>query len=160
MGIEGQARQPLAGDRDSKLMEIIPCKESAIPAGCSPLTRALVVARREGDVLLLLDKAKHTWELPGGIIKGEESARDCIIREYSEDTGQDPWYLEFYGVYRLEMRAGGRTEFGALFECKFADLRLFVPSFKVAMLEVWNPAKKLEGIDPIHRALAQFVIKP
>jgi len=159
MGNEEQARKPLAGDRKSRLMEIIRCKENEIPDGCSPLTHVQVVARREGDVLLVLDKTRHTWELPGGIIEGDESPRDCIIREFTEETGQDPWYLEFVGVFCLEFRQGSRVEYGALFESKFADLRLFVPSIEIAKLEVWNPAKKLEGIDPIDRELALFVLK-
>jgi len=153
------ARKPLAGDRKCRLMEIVSCKENAIPDGCDPLTRAVVVARRDGDVLLVLDKTKHSWELPGGCIQGDESPRDCIVREFTEETGQDPWYLEFVGVYRLEFRQGNRVEYGALFESKFADLRLFVPSRDVAKLEVWNPAKKLEGMEPIDRELALFVLK-
>jgi len=159
MGIDDSAGKPLAGDQKCRLMEIIPCKENAIPGGCNPLTRVVMVARRDDDVLLVLDKVKHVFELPGGIIQGSESPRDCIIREYTEETGQDPWHLEFAGVFRLEIRQGNRTEFGAIFEGKFSDLRPFVPSKAVARLELWNPGNKLEGLDPIDCALAQFVMK-
>lgn len=158
MGKEGQDGKPLAGDTKCRLMEIIPCTENDIPRGCNPLTRAMVVARREKEVILVLDKGKHVWRLPGGVIEGDESPRDCIVREYTEETGQDPWYLEFFGVFRLEYRAGGRMEYGALFECKFADLRPFVPGREVAKLEVWSQSKRLEGIDPINRELALSVL--
>ena len=140
-------------------MEIIPCKEQDIPGDCAPLTHALVVARREKEVLLVLNKKRHEWELPGGTIEGSESPRDCIIREFTEETGQDPWYLEFRGVFRLEFRSGNRVEYGALFECKFSDLRLFVPSGEIGRLEVWNPPKKLEGLNSINRELALSILK-
>jgi ADP-ribose pyrophosphatase YjhB (NUDIX family) len=154
-----QVKRALAADRRWRLMEIIPCEGGEIPGGSSPLTRAVVVARRGADVLLVLNRRRHEWELPGGTVTGGEEPRDCAVREFSDETGQESWYLELSAVYRLEARRGNRVEWGALYDCKLGDLKFFVPDQKIARLEIWNTRKKLEGLNPIDRELALFLMK-
>jgi len=159
MGSEGQIRRALAADRRWRLMEIVPCPDEEIPGETNPLTCVVVVARRGQDVLLVLNRRRHEWELPGGTIEGDEEPQDCATREYEEETGQEPWYLDLRAVYRLVAKRGIRAEWGALYECKLGDLKLFVPDNKIARLEIWNTRKKLEGLNPIYRELALFVQK-
>lgn len=150
-------KQAIAADRKYRLVEIKPCTDKEIPEGCNPLTRSLIVARKGKEILLVLNRRRHEWELPGGVIEADEEPRECAIREFNGETGQDPWYLELRAVFRLESRRAVRYEWGALFECKLGDLKLFVPDQEIARLEVWNTARKMEGLNPIDRELALFV---
>ena len=49
------------------------------------------VARREGEVLLVQASPDSgvpgTWWLPGGGVKFGESPRECVVREFMEETG-------------------------------------------------------------------------
>ncbi len=150
---------PLAGDRFCRLMGLFRCSEKDIPPECSPLTSALVAARRGDEVLLVLSRKDHWWELPGGTIEKGETPRACAERELGEETGQDPWYMEMAGVFHLEFRDDGRTEYGAVFESKVGDLVPFVPNKEIARLKFWTPQEKLEGLNPIDREIALFVLK-
>ncbi len=49
--------------------------------------RATAVVIREGKVLLVRDRGKHQFSLPGGSIEHGESTLEAAIREIREETG-------------------------------------------------------------------------
>lgn len=49
---------------------------------------ALLVIRHDDKFLLMFNKWKKYWELPGGIIDEGETARECAVRELLEETNQ------------------------------------------------------------------------
>ena len=44
---------------------------------------------RRGDEVLLVHTAADTWWLPGGGVEFGESPKECLVREFAEETGLD-----------------------------------------------------------------------
>jgi len=106
--IPGRGRQLLA--RFVTLHEI-PESECA-PVG-EP-TFAVVLARSANGVVLVFNRHRKVWELPGGLIDPGESARDSAARELAEEAGCTARNLTWLGLVEV---ADGATHFGAVFAC-------------------------------------------
>ncbi len=60
------------------------------------------VLLEEGKVLLIKRKSepfKHQWALPGGKIEEEETAEECVVREFFEETGIKVRVKKLIGVF-------------------------------------------------------------
>lgn len=80
-----------------------------------PLTAALVVLWRAGACLVVFNRFRQAWELPGGMLEPEESARDAALRELAEESGQRPGVLDFAGVARVWYAPAERLEHLAIY---------------------------------------------
>lgn len=78
-----------------------------------PLTAALVVLWHAGTCLLVFNRFRQAWELPGGMLDSGESARDAALRELAEESGQQPDVMDLAGVaqvwYAPWLRRPGRS---------------------------------------------------
>ena len=54
----------------------------------TPLTHSLIVVMHNETSLLVYNRSKEYWELPGGMIDAGETARVCAIRELKEEANQ------------------------------------------------------------------------
>lgn len=65
--------------------------------------RATIVCWQDGRILLV-ERGRSRWSLPGGTIRREESPVDAAIRELREETslaGHEPGYLfQFGGLHK------------------------------------------------------------
>ena len=57
----------------------------------------------EGNKILLIKRAKEPglgkWAVPGGRIEENETAEECLKREFKEETGLDIEPLKLTGIY-------------------------------------------------------------
>ena len=74
-----------------------------------PCPLALVIAWHEGRCLLVFDRWKQAWELPGGGRAAADDARAAARRELLEETGVVAGVLEYVGVARFR-QVGERRE--------------------------------------------------
>ncbi|MEU9930057.1 NUDIX hydrolase [Streptomyces anulatus] len=58
------------------------------PPHDAPLSAALVALWQADRVLMVFDRHRQSWELPGGKIEDGESPRRAAMRELTEETGQ------------------------------------------------------------------------
>jgi 8-oxo-dGTP diphosphatase len=73
-----------------------------------------VVTARYGDKWIFVrHHRRHTFEIPGGHIEGEEMPEEAAKRELMEETGAIKFSLECVSTYSVTM--GNETRFGRLY---------------------------------------------
>lgn len=119
-----------------------------------PLTASLVVLWSAGKCLLVFNRYRQQWELPGGMIDPGESARDAALRELDEESGQRPHTLVFAGVARTWFAPAQRHEYVAIYEGHVASPAPFTPNEEMSDAVWWKPGEDLADLNPIDGALA------
>lgn len=84
-----------------------------------PMPLALVVARHENRTLLVFNRWREQWELPGGMIEPGETSREAAVREFVEETGQPEPNVAYCGVATFRLMPDRRLEHAAVYR---ADL--------------------------------------
>ncbi len=101
------------GKRLARFIALYEVTESERAAVAEP-TFSVVLARSPTGVVLVFNRYRKVWELPGGLIDAGESARDCAARELAEESGCTARNLEWLGLVEVE---AGSPHFGAVFAC-------------------------------------------
>lgn len=117
-----------------------------------PITFSLVIARSETGYLLVRNKARGVWELPGGFIDAGESPRLCAARELEEESGQSVDCLRWCAALELAGPATG-ISYGALY-C--GDIATFVPftgNAEIDSIGFWPESELPADTSNIDRAL-------
>jgi 8-oxo-dGTP diphosphatase len=149
-------------ERGDRLLEIIRCDEPELSA-FAPLPLALLVVRHAGKKLLVFNRDKQSWELPGGMIEAGESARSCAIRETLEESGVScaSQLLGLVGVMKFLLQPSRfnpaeRLEYGALFRCDVeSTASTFVPNEEISQVCWWDGTQSIGPIDAIDEWLAR-----
>lgn len=76
---------------------------------------AIMVARAPGGVVLVYNRWRQVWELPGGLIDPGESPAVTAVRELREEAGCVAMSPRWRGVIEV---SDGRTHFGAVYDCR------------------------------------------
>jgi 8-oxo-dGTP diphosphatase len=103
-----------------------------------PLPLSLVVARHNGETLLVLNGWRGEWELPGGMIEADETPEDAAIREFVEETGQDRPAVAFAGVATFRLMPDHRLEYAAVYVTELANRAAFQPTDEVEQIMWWD----------------------
>jgi 8-oxo-dGTP diphosphatase len=105
--------------------------ESALPAS----TRfAVMLARHADGVVLVFSRWRKVWELPGGLIDPGESARQCAVREFREETGGEAGEPEWLGCVEVN---DGSTHFGGVYRCTAREVPESFTSEETGGLASW-----------------------
>ena len=73
---------------------------------------AVVIARSAGGVVLVFNRYRKVWELPGGYIDAGETPREAAHRELYEEAGCIARDLHWLGVVEVN---DGSAHFGAVY---------------------------------------------
>ncbi|HEX6050117.1 MAG TPA: NUDIX domain-containing protein [Gemmatimonadaceae bacterium] len=111
--------EPIVNERGERLLSVLSVAESELYS-VAPVTFSLVIARSEQGILLIFNRKRKVWELPGGMIDPHESARVCAERELAEETCHSVSSLRWLGLIELDTGVEhadtrSRVEYGALF---------------------------------------------
>jgi 8-oxo-dGTP diphosphatase len=114
---------------------------------------SLVLARHEQGLVLVRNKHRSIWELPGGYIDQGERASDCALRELFEESGLMGSEIELLGVLEIERQ----TPHGDLLRCALYQCHAEgAPSacgVEISAVAFWHPATELGPISTIDEAL-------
>ncbi len=90
------------------------------------LTHCLAVIRVGNDYLLGRNKWRNRYEVFGGCLEKGETARECIIRECTEELGLDSFDITYIGAMKFLLQPDyfskeERVEIGGLFGITLPD---------------------------------------
>ncbi|MBC8024384.1 MAG: NUDIX hydrolase [Steroidobacteraceae bacterium] len=114
-----------------------------------PLAFALTLARSREGVVLVFNKYRRVWELPGGLIDPGEAPRDAAKRELHEEAGCEAREVAWLGVTEVN---DGRTFFGGVFACE-VEVAEFVENEEIGGLSFWQPDRPPPGMGATDEAL-------
>jgi 8-oxo-dGTP diphosphatase len=110
-----------------------------VPEGaCGALPRpsfAVMIARSGDGVVLVFNRYRAVWELPGGFIDAGESPLQGAERELSEEAGCAADNSVWLGIVEVD---DGRAHFGAVFRCDVATLPDHFASNEIAAITLWR----------------------
>jgi 8-oxo-dGTP diphosphatase len=116
-----------------------------------PLAFAVMLARGSDGFVLVFNKFRRVWELPGGLIDPGESARASAVRELREEACCEARDVRWVGVTEV---TDGRTYFGAVCRCE-VDVVEFVENEEMSGLVYWRPGHAPSGIGATDEALLE-----
>jgi 8-oxo-dGTP diphosphatase len=122
------------------------------PFDARPLSFAVVLARSPAGVVLVFNRYRRVWELPGGLIDPGESARDSARRELLEEAGCAADPLAWLGVVEVD---DGNTHFGAVFSGSAMDVPDTMSNDEIGGIAAWTPAAAPEPLGATDRALLE-----
>lgn len=126
------------------------------------LTYSMVVARYQGIYLLVFNRFRQRWEVPGGRIEVSqdtsghfvhEDPANCALRELLEESGQAGENLKFEGVMKLWSKLTDRIKYGALYSVELNKLLPFQPNEEISKIALWDSVSEIGYIDEIDKAL-------
>lgn len=109
----------------------------------APIPLARVVVEVDHRVLLVFDRRRGQWELPGGTITRGQTAHQAAVRGLAESTGIVVSGLRFAAVARFVLRDPARREFAAVYRTGFATQPAVRPQDEVSALAWWHPRRRL-----------------
>ncbi|WP_062206774.1 NUDIX domain-containing protein [Streptomyces sp. NBRC 109706] len=122
----------------------------------------VLVALWHGDrLLLVLERGRNCWELPGGGIEPGETPREAAVRELWEEAGQrlPPERLRFVGHARTLLPNKNELR-GALYSAETEEPAPWQENAEIAALHWWDPnepppAGRLQTVDVYLARLAR-----
>jgi 8-oxo-dGTP diphosphatase len=96
---------------------------------------AVVLACSPSGVVLVFNRFRQVWELPGGLIDPGESARTAAARELLEESGCQAGPLEWLGLVEVD---DGRRQLGAVFRCRVASVPAMFQSEETGGIAIWT----------------------
>ncbi|MFC8626767.1 NUDIX hydrolase [Streptomyces anulatus] len=150
------ADEPLADDGRGNFLISFARGDERAPPQDAPLSAALVALWRADRVLMVFDRYRQSWELPGGSIEEGETPRQAAARELVEETGhQSDERLRFIGYARFVLGPDRRTEYLALYAGSCAENRAFEPTEEISAIRWWDLGERLPGyVQPLDAYLA------
>ncbi|OXM62144.1 NUDIX hydrolase [Amycolatopsis vastitatis] len=135
------AELPLRDRAGNVLLAVRRVAESDLP----PVPASLVVVVHAGAVLMMFDRHREQWELPGGIREPGETARETAARELAEETGIDDVVLTFAVVAEFDLTRPVRRELLAIYRTELATAPRLTLSEEGLGFRWWSPR---EPVDP------------
>jgi 8-oxo-dGTP diphosphatase len=103
-----------------------------------PLPLSLVVGQHQGRTLLVFNRWRRQWELPGGMIDRGETPKEAALREFVEETGQETPVITYSGLATFRLMPDNRLEYGAVFGAALVGRTPFVPNDEVDEIQWWD----------------------
>lgn len=141
---------PIENERQERLIAVREIDEAG--AAHLPIRFSLVIARREAAYLLVYNRIRRIWELPGGFVDAGESPRQCAVRELAEESGQHVIDLRWHAVLEF-CSPGAGTSLGALYSGQVVKTAAFAGNAEIEAIGFWPATDLPEDTSSIDRAL-------
>lgn len=146
---------PVVNERGERLVRVEVVDRSA---DATAIDFSLVIATRDACVLLVRNRRRSVWELPGGFVDAGESAMQSAARELKEETGQTGTHLRLLALLELDIadrddENNAALKRGALYHAKLVEPVPFEPTPEIEAIGFWPTANLPAGTSAIDAAL-------
>ncbi|MEV4053442.1 NUDIX hydrolase [Amycolatopsis sp. NPDC049688] len=142
---------PLRDRAGNVLLAVHRVAESELP----PVPASVVVVVHAGAVLMMFDRRRRQWELPGGMADPGETARETAVRELAEETGIRGVALTFAAVAEFELLRPARRELLAVYRTELAATPRLTLSEEGRGFRWWSPREPVEpDMSPLDAEIA------
>ena len=116
------------------------------------LSFAVMLAHHSEGVVLVFNRYRRVWELPGGLVDPGESPRDTAPRELREEAGCVARNTTWLGVVEVD---DARRHFGGVFRCDVDDIPPKTPDDEIGGVACWLPDRAPPGLGATDEALLE-----
>lgn len=104
-----------------------------------------MISKAINGYVLVRNKYKSHWELPGGFIDASETAESAALREMKEETGYLASETKLIGVMDFFSSDRNQNEFGAVFVSDYDESHEFELNNEIDDLKIWDGEFEFEG---------------
>lgn len=119
---------------------------------------SLVVVMCAGEVLMVLDRHRRQWKLPGGMREHGDGACAAAQRELAEETGICAADLSFAALAGFSLAQPARREFPAVYQTILTAKPALVIDEEVLDFRWWDPRSPLlRDMSPLDAEIGRSV---
>ncbi|MGX9902269.1 NUDIX hydrolase [Arthrobacter sp. SA17] len=132
---------PVTDSKGNQLLALDFVAESVVNAVHSEpaLPLSLAVMTHQGKVLMIFNRWRQEWELPGGMIDDGETPRQAAFREVLEETGVTVESLSFEARALFSLKRPDRLEYAAVYSTRLDALPELRTNEEASAFLWWTP---------------------
>jgi len=122
-----------------------------------PLAGSFAVLKCEGKYLICYNIWRKQWELLAGRREGDETPKECAIRELYEETGQAVTDLEFKGLLKVKSTMNGNIKFNPVYFTTIEKLQPFKVNEETLEIKLWDLCEEIGYFDSVDIQILEYV---
>lgn len=139
-----------------KFLDFIGAKEKDIN-NYQSLAGSFAVLKCEGKYLICYNIWRKQWELPAGRREGDETPKECAIRELYEETGQLVTNLDFKGLLKVKNTLNGNIKFNPVYFTTVESLQPFKENEETSGIKLWDLREDIGYFDSVDIKILEYV---
>ena len=96
---------------------------------------AVMIARSADGIVLVFNRYRKVWELPGGFIDSDETPRQAAERELAEEADCQARDTQWLGIVEV---SDGKSHLGAVFRCEVDAVPAHFENAETAGIALWG----------------------
>ena len=122
-----------------------------------PIAGSFAVVICEDKYLLCYNKWRKQWELPAGQREGDETPKECALRELYEETGQRVTDIEFRGLLKVRNTMNGSVKYNPIYLTTIETLDPFIENEETTKILLWDVKESIGCIDEVDLKIFDFI---